>query len=72
MWFARSSLGDACEVMAVFPPWVWMSTEMDLRRTSSALDAASAVLAAAVEPRGPASPASIATIEGPAAVHIPG
>ena len=37
--------------------------EMDFRKTSSAAEAVSAVWAAAVEPRGPTSPASIAPTE---------
>jgi hypothetical protein len=38
-------------------------TEMDFRKTSSAAEAVSAVWAAAVGPRGPTSPASIAPTE---------
>jgi hypothetical protein len=34
---ARSPLGGACDLMPVVPPWVWTSTEMDFRRTSSAV-----------------------------------
>jgi hypothetical protein len=63
MAFARSSLGGAFEVIPVLPPCVWTSTEMDLRNTSSAAEAVSAVRAAAVEPRGPTSPESIAPTE---------
>jgi hypothetical protein len=58
--FARSSFSGAFEVIPVLPPWVWTSIEMDLRSTSSAAEAVSAVRAAAVEPRGPTAPASIA------------
>ena len=60
----------AFDVIPVLPPCVWTSTEMDLRRTSSAAEAASAVWAAAVEPRGPTSPASIAPTEASAVLHI--
>jgi hypothetical protein len=70
MAFARSSLGGACDVIPVLPPWVWTSTEMDLRRTSSAAKAVSAVRAAAVEPRDPTSPASIVPTEVSAVLHI--
>ena len=45
---------------------------MDLRSTSSAAAAVSAVRAAAVEPRGPASPASIAPTETSGAFHSQG
>jgi hypothetical protein len=57
---ARSLFGGAFEMMPVLPPWLWTSTEMELRRTASAAAVVSAVRAASVEPGGPASPASIA------------
>src|SRR5437870_5806792 len=44
MAFARSSFGGAFDVIPVLPPCVWTSTEIDLRRTSSAAEAASAAL----------------------------
>src|SRR6266850_3940578 len=36
MAFARSPFGGSFDVIAVLPPWVCTSTEMDLRSTSSA------------------------------------
>ena len=66
---ARSPFGGAFDVIPVVPPWVWTSTEIDLRSTSSAAAAVSAVCAAAVEPTGPTSPANIAPTE---ANGIPG
>src|SRR6516162_2502732 len=60
MAFASSSFGGAFDVIPVMPPCGWTSTETDLRRTSSAADAVSAVWAAVVEPRGRTAPASIA------------
>jgi hypothetical protein len=53
--FPRSSFGGAFDVIPVLPPCVWTSMDIDLRRTSNAADALSAIRAAAVEPRGPAS-----------------
>jgi hypothetical protein len=44
---------------------------MDLRSTSSAAEAVSAVRAAAVEPRGPAPPVSITPTEIAAELHNP-
>jgi len=58
--FARSSLAAVFEMILVSPPWLWTSTEVVLRRTSSAAEAVSAVRAAPVEPRGPTSLASSA------------
>src|SRR5207253_11158047 len=69
---ARSLFGGAFEVIPVFPPWLCTSTEIDLRRTPRAAEAVSAVRAAAVEPRGPTPPASIAPTEGSAMLHNPG
>jgi hypothetical protein len=46
--------------------------EIDFRRTSSAIDVASAIRAAAVEPGGATPPASIAAIGIIAALHIGG
>jgi hypothetical protein len=70
MAFARSSFGGVFDVIPVLPPCVWTSTEMDLLRTSSAAEAVSAVWAAAVEPRGPTWPASIAPTEVIAVLNI--
>jgi hypothetical protein len=70
--FARSPLGGAFEVMPVLPPWLWTSTEIELRRTASAAAVVSAVWAAAVEPRGPAAPASIAPTETSGVLHTHG
>ena len=70
--FARSSLGGAFEVIPVLPPWLWTSTEMELRSTASAAAVVSAVRAAAVEPRGPTAPASIAPTEASGVLHIQG
>src|SRR6516165_4881587 len=72
MAFARSSFGGALDVIPVLPPCEWTSTEMDLRSTSSAADALSALRAAAVDPRGPPSPASIAPTEVSALPHSHG
>jgi hypothetical protein len=38
---AKSPLGGAFEVIPVLPPWVCTSTEIDLRKTSSAAEALS-------------------------------
>src|SRR5215472_9086536 len=70
MALARSSFGGAFDVIPVLPPWEWTSTDIDLRRTWSAADAISAVLAADVEPGGPTAPASIASTEADAGPHI--
>src|SRR5262249_8211515 len=70
--FVRSRLGGAFEVIPVVPPWLWTSNEMDLRRTSSAVEASSAVRAAAVEPRGPTPPDSIAPTETSGALRTQG
>src|SRR6516162_5316970 len=69
---ARSWFGGAFDVIPVLPPCEWTSTEIDLRSRSSAPDAVSAVRAAAVDPRGPASPASIASTEVSALPHSHG
>jgi hypothetical protein len=55
--------------MPVLPPWLWTSTEMVLRSTASAAAVVSAVCAAAVEPCGPTSPASIAPTETSGLLH---
>jgi dienelactone hydrolase len=67
---ARGTPGDAVdrvastqEKRALPMPRSRFPTEMDFRKTSSAAEAVSAVWAAAVEPRGPTSPASIAPTE---------
>src|ERR1700730_5474864 len=70
--FARSPLGGAVGVMSVLPPWLWTSTEIELRRTPSAAAAVSALCAASVEPRGPALPASIAPTETGGVLHTQG
>jgi len=72
MAFANLSFGDDFDVTPVSPPCELTPTEMNLRRTSSAADAVSAVRAAAVDPRGPASPASIAPREVSALPHSHG
>jgi hypothetical protein len=70
MPFARSPLGGAFEVIPVVPPWLWTSTEIDVRRTSSAAEVVSAVWAAALEPRGAKPPLSIAPTEVSTVLHI--
>jgi len=68
----RRPFPNPFDMIPVLPPWVWTSTEIDLRRTSRAAEAVSAVCAAAVEPRGPTSPASIALTEVNAFLQING
>jgi hypothetical protein len=55
--------GDRQGSRPVVPPWVWTSTDMEFRRTSSAAAAVSAVWAAAVEPRRSKPPPTIAATE---------
>jgi len=66
----RGTPGDAVdrvastqEKRALPMPRSRFPTEMDFRKRSSAAEVVSAVWAAAVEPRGPTSPASIAPTE---------